>query len=166
VSDRDQNHDVAKLAELMKGIRFVMLTTVEEDGSLHSRPMTTQAIEFDGDLWFFTAIDSLKVTEVKKDREVNVSFSDPDKKTFISVSGTASLVRDRVKIRELWKPAYKVFFPKGLDDPELALLKVSVKSAEYWDSPSSAVGRLVSFAKAYVTGDVGQLGEHEHIKVK
>jgi general stress protein 26 len=48
----------AKLGELIKGIRVAQLTTVEDDGSLRSRPMGTQDIEFDGTLWFFTQIQA------------------------------------------------------------------------------------------------------------
>jgi general stress protein 26 len=157
--------DVKKVAELMKGIHFVMLTTINPDGSLHSRPMTTQEVEFDGDLWFFTSASAHKVEEVNRQHQVNVSFANTDKQTYISAAGVATLVRDRKKMEELWKPPYKVFFPKGLDDPDLALLKVSVHTAEYWDSPSSAAGRLYSFVKAYATGDVSALGDHDTVNV-
>jgi general stress protein 26 len=157
--------DHKKLAELMKEFRFVMLTTAAADGSLHSRPMTMQDRDFDGDLWFFTAADAAKVWEANRDHQVNVSFSDPHKNTYISVSGTANLVRDRKKIEELWKAPYKLIFPKGLDDPELALLKVSVEKAEYWDSPSSFLGRTFSFAKAWATGKISELGDHGKVEL-
>lgn len=163
MSSESQTNDQKKLAELMKEFRFVMLTTAGADGSLHSRPMTMQERDFDGDLWFFTAADAQKVWEANRDHQVNVSFSDPHKNTYISASGVANLVRDRGKIEELWKPAYKLFFPKGLEDPELSLLKVRVHSAEYWDSPSSIVGRTFSFAKAFVTGKTSALGDHAKV---
>ncbi len=150
----------------MKGLKFAMLTTVEDDGSLHSRPMTTQEVEFDGDLWFFTRADTPKVWEAGHHRQVNVSFSDTDKSKFVSASGTATLVRDRAKMEELWKPAYKIFFPQGLEDPEIALLKVSVAKAEYWDSSPTAIGRAFDFAKAYLTKDVSKLGDHAKVEVR
>ncbi len=162
----DQNPDIKKLADMMKGIKFAMLTTVEEDGSLHSRPMTTQEVEFDGDLWFFTRADAPKVWEAGHHRQVNVSFADPDKSKFISASGTARLVRDRAKMEELWKAPYKIFFPQGLEDPEIALLKINVEKAEYWDSSPTAIGRAFDFAKAYITKDVSKLGDHAKIEVK
>lgn len=165
MADGDHNNDIKKLAEMIKGIKFAMLTTVESDGSLHSRPMATQDIEFDGDLWFFTRGDAPKVSEAKEHHEVNVSFSDPTHSKYVSASGTAATVRDRAKIEELWKPIYKTFFPQGLDDPELALLKVSVHRAEYWDSPSSGIGRIFNFAKAYVTKDASKLGDHAKIEL-
>ena len=163
---QEQTNDIKKLGELMKGIRFAMLTTAEPDGTLHSRPMTTQDIEFDGDIWFFTAADSGKVWEADRHHQVNVAYSSPEKNTYVSASGTATLVKDRGKIEELWKPLYKTFFPKGLEDPELALLKISVEKAEYWDSPGSAVGRAFNFARAYISKDASKLGDHAKVDLK
>lgn len=150
----------------MKGIKFAMLTTLDEDGSLHSRPMTTQEVEFDGDLWFFTKHHSPKVWEAGHHRQVNVSFSDLEKSTFISASGSATLIQDKAKMKELWKAPYKIFFPDGLDDPEIALLKIRVERAEYWDSAPTALGRAFDFAKAFVTKDASKLGNHRTLDLK
>lgn len=160
----DRNENIKKLGELIKDIKFAMLTTVEEDGRLRSRPMATQQSEFDGNLWFFTNANAPKVDEVQGHQKVNVSYAEPKDQKYVSISGTAELVRDRQKIEELWDPTYKAWFPKGLEDPDLALLKVSIDQAEYWDSPSSAVVRLVGFVKSVVTGEpIGNLGENEKI---
>jgi general stress protein 26 len=165
MAETDHDSEIKKLAEIIKGIKFAMLTTVEEDGCLHSRPMATQQIEFDGDLWFFTRADAPKVSETNQYHEVNVSFADPEHNKYVSASGTATVVRDRAKIEELWKPPYKTFFPEGLDDPAIALLKVSVHRAEYWDSPSSGIGRMFNFARAYLTKDPGKLGDHAKVQL-
>ena len=154
-----------KLRDLIKDIRFAMLTTLEEDGTLKSRPMATQEVEFDGDIWFFTYGGAPKVDEIVSNQHVNVSYSEPKDQKYVSVSGTAQLVRDRQKIEELWNPLFKAWFPKGLDEPDLALLKVSVDKAEYWDSPSSKVVRLVGFAKALITGEqIGNPGDNQKIE--
>lgn len=166
MADTNSNENInKKLHDLIKDIRFAMLTTVEEDGTLRSRPMATQEFEFDGDLWFFTAAHAPKVDEVQHNQHVNVSYAEPKDQKYVSVSGTAQLVRDRAKIEELWNPLFKAWFPQGLDDPELALLKVSVEKAEYWDSPSSKVVRLVGFAKALLTGkQIGNPGDNAKIE--
>jgi len=161
-----REEQIRKLAGLIKEIEFAMLTTVEPDGSLRSRPMMTQRVEFDGDLWFFTRASAPKVGEIEHDRHVNVSYSSPERQHYVSMSGRARLVRDRAKIEELWNPAYKAWFPEGLDDPELALLKVSVEQAEYWDSPTSTAVHLVGFAKAALTGESYQPGENEKVNLK
>ena len=128
--------------------------------------METQKTAFDGTLWFFTKEHSGKVDEVQRDRHVNLSYADPGKQHYVSVSGRASVVTDREKAKELWNPVLKAWFPKGLDDPELALLKVTVEKAEYWDSPSSAVVHRVGLAKALVTGKEYRPGENEKIELQ
>jgi general stress protein 26 len=125
--------EMRKVALMIRGIKAAMLTTTAPDGTLHSRPMATQEAEFDGVLWFFTRAESGKVDDIQHDAEVNVSYASPEDHRYVSLSGRASLVRDREKIEELWDPSYRVWFAKGLDDPELALLRVDVRSAAYWD---------------------------------
>jgi general stress protein 26 len=142
---------IKALQEQIKDIDIAMLTTVESDGTLRSRPMGTQQVEFDGDLWFFTYDDAPKVDEIARERQVNVAYSRPDKQSYVSVSGRAKLVRDRKKIDELWNPFYKIWFQNGKDDPRIALLKVEVTQAEYWDFSSNKIVQLVDFAKALLT---------------
>lgn len=163
------NHDaqLTKLRELVKDIDFCMLTTIAEDGSLHGRPMSANGeIEPNGDLWFFTYTDSAKVTEVDRTEQVNVSFSAPDKQRYVSMSGTAQLVQDRAKMQELWKPELKAWFPQELDEPEIALLKVTVETAEYWDAPASWVAKTIGFVKAVTTGKKANSGENEKLNLK
>ncbi len=160
---RDEN--IQKLAELIKDVRIAMLTTLDEDGTLRSRPMATQKTPFDGTLWFFTGASSPKVDEVEHSREVNLSYAAPDSNTYVSVSGTARLIRDQEKARELWNPILKAWFPKGLEDPELALLRVTVEKAEFWDSPSSTMVQIAGFVKAMATGHSYKPGPGEHEKI-
>lgn len=162
-----ERNDIEKIRDLIQGIRFAMLTTVDTDGSLRSRPMATQEAEFDGELWFFTGASSPKVDEVGRDHRVNLSYAAPDDNTYVSISGTARLVRDKAKAKELWNPALKAWFPDGLDDPDLALLRVQVEKAEYWDSPSSKMVQLYGLAKAVLTGKrADDIGENEKIDLK
>jgi general stress protein 26 len=157
---------IAKLGSLIKDIRVAMLTTADPDGNLHSRPMATQTTDFDGILWFFTRADAPKVGEIDREHRVNVSYADAHKQHYVSVSGQARLVRDPAKNKELWNPLYKAWFPDGLDDPALALLRVDVERAEYWDSPSSKVVLLVGSVKALATGKTYKPGDHEKVKIR
>jgi general stress protein 26 len=158
-----RTESIDKLRDLIKGIKVAMLTTAEDDGTLRSRPMVTQETEFNGDLWFFTIAPSPKVEDIQQHRQVNVSYMSRD--TYVSVSGAAQLIRDRKKIDVLWNPAYQAWFPKGKDDPELALLKVAVNQAEYWESPSGTVIKLAGFVKALATGQRME-GDHEKLDLK
>ena len=95
-----------------------------------------------------------------------MSYADTDGQRYVSVSGTAQLVRDRAKVEELWNPIFNAWFPDGLDDPDLALLKVTVEQAEYWDSPSSKVVQLYGFVKAVATGKrlSDEIGDNEKLR--
>lgn len=167
MSRHDENtSDIKLLSDKIKGIRIAMMTTEESDNTLRSRPMATQEMEFDGDLWFFTKADAPKVGDVQQHNRVNISYAKPEDNVFVSVSGTAALVRDSNKIHELWKPFLKAWFPQGLDDPELALLKVNVESAEYWDAPSGTMGRLYSAAKGLATGGKDSGGENKKLNIQ
>ena len=161
-----RENDLEKLRELVKDIDFCMLTTVDESGNLHSRPMSSNGdIDADGDIWFFTSASSHKVTEIDKLPKVNVSFADPDNQRYVSVSGSAQLVRDRAKIDELWRPEFKIWFPEGKDDPEVALLRVRLEKAEFWDSPSSTIGYALSFVSSLVTGKQPDFGENRKVNL-
>ena len=162
--DEQRTESIEKLGNLINEIDFCMLTTMDE-GHLRSRPMSTQKTEFDGDLWFFTSDHTHKIEEIERDNRVNVSYADPGADRYVSVSGAAEIVKDRTRIEELWNPILKAWFPKGLDDPNLCLLKVVVEKAEYWESPSGTLVQMAGFVKAIVTGKEAEWGDNEKIDV-
>lgn len=159
-----REESIEKIRELTHGIDFCMLTTID-GGQLRSRPMSTQVFEFDGDLWFFTSDDTHKVGEIDKDNRVCAAYSNPDDNVYLSVSGRAEVVKDRAKMEELWSPILKAWFPKGLDDPHICLLRVPVEQAEYWDAPSSKIVQLFGMVKAIATGQEADYGENKKIEL-
>lgn len=153
-----------KLWSMIKDIRIAMLTS-EDGDSLRSRPMAASQKAFNGDLWFFTRASAHKVSEVQSDSRVNVSYADPSHQNYVSLSGTASLVRDTTAIHEHWSEILRTWFPKGKDDPDIALLKVHVTQAEYWDAPSSAMVLAIGYSKAVLTGKSPHPGENEKLRL-
>ena len=158
----NRQESIEKIRELTHGIDFCMLTTID-GGQLRSRPMSTQKFEFDGELWFFTSDNTHKMAEIEKDNRANAAYSDPGDNRYLSVSGQAEMVKDRAKIEELWSPVLKAWFPEGLDDPHLCLLKITVEQAEYWDAPSSKIVQLFGMVKAIATGQEADYGENKKI---
>ena len=152
-----------KVAELIKGNRTGMMSTTAEDGTLMSRPMALQEVEFDGDLWFFAERDSRKVAQIATDPQVNVTISSSS--TWVSLTGTAAVVTDDAKKRDLWNGAVEAWFPDGKQDDNVILLRVEGESAEYWDTPGGRVASLISFAKAKVTGERYEGGENERVEL-
>ncbi len=161
---KQNDQSMEKVAQLVEEIKFAMLTTHDRDGVLRSRPMSTLQMDSDGCLWFFTGAHSFKVGDVREDAHVNLAYARSDKQDYLSVAGTAEVIRDRQKMQQLWTPWLKPWFPDGLDDPELVLLKVTVVEADYWDAPGSAVKRLYGLAKGMLTGNTDALGEHGRVQ--
>ncbi len=155
----NDTQDIAKLWELIKEVEVAMMVT--EDGDhLRSRPMAVTQKEFDGSLWFFTRASAHKVEEVGENRRVNLAYAHPGKQDYVSVSGRASLVRDRASIDKYWAEPLRAWFPGGKDDAEIALLRVDVQQAEYWDAPSSTMLHAYGYVKAALTGKSPEPGGH------
>jgi general stress protein 26 len=133
-----------KLRKLIKDIQVAMLTTVGDDGVLRSRPMATPKEDFDGQLWFITRHPSPKSDDIQENQRVNVTYASPKDDRYISISGTASIVHDPAKVKQIWRRELRTWFPAGKKDPELALLRVSMDKAEYWDS---AENRMVDLPR-------------------
>jgi general stress protein 26 len=139
-----------RLTSLLTHFDAAMLVT-RSAGGMRARPLSIARRQADGELYFSTAIDSPKVQELEADPHVNVVMQ--GRRRFISLSGTAHVVRDRALIARLWRSSWKVWFPKGKDDPSLCLLRIDPTEAAYWDmSGSAGVRYLFGMAKAYVTG--------------
>ena len=153
-----------KLWDMIRSIKFAMLTS--EDGEhLRSRPMVAAQSSFEGALFFFTRASSHKVDEVERKDRVCISYADPDHQNYVSLSGHAGVVRDPALVKAHWSEGMRTWFPKGSDDPDIAILKVDVDQAEYWDAPSSAMVHLYGYAKAVTTGRPPHPGENEKVKL-
>ncbi len=130
------------LGERLEGVEVAMLTTMEPDGSLLSRPMVAQRVPFDGDLWFLARAHSRLVWDVQRHPRVNLTYVAKEHQKFISVTGTAHIMRDRNKALQLWDPSYESWFSGGVDDPELCLVRVTVEFAQAWGSPPGVTERF------------------------
>lgn len=158
----DRNEGIKKVADIMDGARIGSLTTYDSK-NLVSRPMGLQQSEFDGELWFFTYDHTHKTDEIQAHPNVNVAFE--NKGSWVSLSGIASLSDDRSKMEELWNPFLKAWFPDELDTDGITLLKVTVESAEYWDSDNPQVVQLFGMVKAAVTGKPAKGGENKTVEL-
>lgn len=152
---------IAKVRELISGIEIAMMTTVDESGSLHSRPMYTQQTEFDGTAWFFAYGSSPKARDIQRDPQVNLGYANPKDQTYLSLAGRARISWDKAKMGELYTPFLEAWFPQGLETPDIALIEVEATSAEYWDAPSSTVATLIGLVKAKATGQAPDIGDNE-----
>ena len=169
-SNQSRSHAVGaeenqKLCALVDEIKFALFTTAGRAGQLHSFPMTTQQVESGSIIWFFADAESPRIQAMKADQQVCLNYASPSKQEYVSISGRVQVLRDRRKAEELWSPFAQAWFPLGVDDPKLILLRVVIDSAEYWDSPSSSVVQLYGVARAVLTGETPK-DAGEHVKVR
>jgi general stress protein 26 len=141
-----KQEEIETLRELIKDVDTAMLTTLSEDG-LVSRPMKTQEVEFDGDLWFFTKKETNKYKEILHEKDVNVAYAG---KSYVSVRGRAEVVEDLNKKKELWSKAYEKIMQTTYDDPNVILIKVKAMAAEYWETGNFT--KKIAFAYKRMTG--------------
>jgi general stress protein 26 len=162
-----QKEQLQKIFEKIKDVDIAMLTTIDvAKGTLHSRPMSTnKQVDPDGTIWFFTYANSEKASEVEKHKNVNLSYSEPKKQLYVSVSGSGEIVEDKAKMKALWRPILKAWFPDELETPNIALLKVTITEAEYWDSNSNKMVQLFHIVRALVTGTEASYGDHKKIEL-
>ncbi|NHM31692.1 pyridoxamine 5'-phosphate oxidase family protein [Neobacillus terrae] len=146
MSNMMKQEEMETLRELIKDVDTAMLTTVTEEG-LVSRPMKTQEVEFDGDLWFFTKKETNKFEEILNDQDVNVAYAG---KSYVSVRGRAEIVEDLNKKKDLWSKAYEKITQTSYDDPNVILIKVKAEAAEYWETGNFV--KKVAFMYKRMTG--------------
>jgi general stress protein 26 len=155
-----------ELHELIQGIEIAMMTTINHEGALVSRPMATQRQAPDGKLWFMTNVESQKSDDLTSEPRVNLAYYKDRTREFVSVSGKARVTQDRVKIHELYRADWKAWLGAesetcdgGPDDPRIALIEVTPLSASYLklDRPAALV--MLSVLKGMVTGEQPKVGE-------
>ena len=140
-----------KVRELMKKTRTAMLTHVDAQGRLISKPMSTQDVDFDGTVRFIAERSSDQVQDLLQRPAVNVSYADDD--SWVSLAGTARVVDDVAKLRELWDTFTGAWLEGGPENPDNVLIEIVPSSAEYWDTPGGgALTQVANLVKAKVTG--------------
>lgn len=154
-----QTEELSKFHDLLTRFDTGMLITHCGGDSLHARPMAVAQVEDNCDLWFITSIDSPKSMEIRSNEEVLVTFQNK-RDEFVTLTGRAELVRDAQKVSELWRESFKLWFPQGVNDPNIALIHVSGRQGEYWDNSGlNKASFMVESLRAYFTGSQAQVRE-------
>lgn len=165
--DHDDQAAKFKVIEMIRDMPVGMLATRGPDGHFHARPMATSDTSFDGALYFLTDTDSGKVQDLAQESEALVTFAEPSKHMFVSLRGRATILHDKAAIKDHWTREARPWFPKGPDDPNVALIKVDIEEAEYWDAPSGRMLVLYAYTKAMMTGQrPGIVGAHERVTMR
>ena len=162
--------DLAKFYSHVDDIEIAMMTTRRSDGHLESRPMATQKRADGADLWFVTIEESPKARDIKQDPHVNLSYYKDRTKEWVSVSGLATLSRDRAKIKELYAPDWKLWLTGEADprfgtpdDPRLVLIAVDIHTAAFLEMTKPQPIVLYELVKGLITHETPELGETRRV---
>ena len=158
--------EVGKLLDKIREVKYTTLTTLDARNRLHSRPVYTCESDSDESLWFFSEKDAQEITEIRHNAQVGLGYSNPDKATYATIAGKAEIVEDPHKIKQLWREDFRGFFPKGADDPNIALIKVTIENGEYWDTPGNVLVRTFAYAKAITTSEKHQPTPDEQTRLQ
>jgi general stress protein 26 len=161
--------ELKKLYEHIDDIEIAMMTTRRRDGHLESRAMATQKRAAGADLWFVTYEGSAKLRDLEHDPHINLAFYKDRTREWVSVSGIASVSRDRAKIRELYAADWKAWFADEGDsrhgtpeDPRMVLIGVDVHAAVFLEVNKPRPVVLYEVVKGWLTGEAPDIGEmHE-----
>ena len=154
-----EHSQVEKIKELVSRSRVGMLSTLEE-GSMRFRPMSHVDIDDDGKIWFFTSKTSWKAEEIQRNPTVQLIYINESDSIYLSLEGIAQIVENQHRMKELFNPFVKAWFPQGLKDPALALLVMHPVSVEYWTNDDSKVLTYIKMLASAVTGSQPSIGEH------
>lgn len=154
-----------KLLELLQEETVAMMATHHPDGQMHARPMAVKHVEFEGHLWFLTDANSEKVADIYRSDEVLLVYADHTRNHYVSVTGRAVIITERMTLAQLWTEDQRPWFPHGIEDPNLVAIRVDVEHAEYWDRDTRLMVLVYSYARGLLTGERpdGQ-GETGHVE--
>lgn len=163
--------ELGKFYEMVDDIEIAMLTTRRQDGHLESRAMATQKRAAGADLWFVTMEGTGKLRAIEEDPHVNLAYYKDRTREWISVSGIATISRDRQKIRELYAADWKAWFSEEgdprhgtPDDPRMVLIGVDVHAAVFLEVNKPQPLVLFEVAKGWLTGSDPDIGEMHRIE--
>jgi general stress protein 26 len=151
---------IRQLRRLLKGMPIGMLTTQTTEGASHSRPMLVHEIDDGGWLWFLTDRHSRKACELIHNPQATIAFQSKKGDRYVSVQGTAVIVRDDIQLKRLWNRTLRSWFPRGRHDPEIVLVAVRVERAEYWLVPSTRLARMAGMVQGMITRNRHEAGKH------
>lgn len=143
---------IKKLKELAEDVDVCMFCTKLDNLPMETRPMSTQEVDEEGNIWFFSARNSEKNTEIKADTKVQLIYSKMSGSHFLSVFGRAEEVYDKARIDRYWDNFIKAWFPDGKDDPNITLLRVKPEEAHYWDTKDGQLVSLLKIGAAAISG--------------
>ena len=141
---------VEKIREIAEHANICIFVTDLSNLPLAARPMATQEVDDDGNIWFMSDKASVKNLQIENDDRVQLFYSHTSNYEYLSIFGHAEIIHDRKKIEELWTQMAKTWFKEGKHDSNISLIRVIPHDAYYWDTKNNKMISLVKFAMGAV----------------
>src|SRR5688572_25621861 len=132
--DLSNTEAIEKIQDIARDADICLFATNLTHLPISARPMSTQKVDDDGNLWFLSSKSSAHNEEIEMDNRVQLFYSHKGSSEYLSVYGEATIMVDREIAKELWNPIVKTWFPEGVVDPELTIIQVVPSDAYYWDT--------------------------------
>lgn len=139
----DARDAAQKIREVAEASHLCMFMTKLGTFPADACPMSIQAVDEDGTLWFLSSKESGKNENLESDDRVMLTIQNDSKYQYLLVAGTARVHTDRATIEEHWTPMASSWFD-GKDDPDLTVISVTPREGHFWETKS---GKIVSFVK-------------------
>ncbi len=124
--------NVEKLHALLRTLDTVMVTTVDDQNRLISRPMALRVGDFGGTLFFLAPTNSRIISHIAARSAVNISFTSAN--SSVSLTGTADFTTNYNSVAEHWHSMLApVAPPRGTTGA--ALIEVTIDEARFWSVP-------------------------------
>ena len=143
---------INKIKELADEMPICMFLTRLSDRPIPARPMATQKVDEDGNIWFLSSRSSMKDADIRRDPQVQLIYANKDNAEYLSVLGEAEELDDHAMKKQLWSPMASTWFPNGVEDPDLTVIRVRATDGYYWDTKH---GRFVALARIMASAVTG-----------
>jgi len=153
------NEALERVWDILEKNSVGMLTT-HFAGGLRARPLDARPNRAARTIFFLTDIRGLKDDEIAADPHVCFTVIDPADKAYLSITGSATVMRDAERAARIWKKADDMWWPDRESDPNVRVLQLDPQTVELWDGPKSSAVAAFEFLKARATGDKPDLGEN------
>jgi general stress protein 26 len=160
------NEAIDKLKSLVDDIKVCLFCTdLKINDGATCRPMSAIKVCDQGNIWFFSEINSEKNNAIEHDKQVQLFFSHPGTSSYLVINGDAEIILSKEKIEELWTPFAKIWFKEGKTDPTISVIKVRPNTGYYWDTEGNKMINFLKMIAAVATGADAVLGKKGTLKV-
>ncbi len=131
--------------QLIESAEAAYLTTIGSDGFPDTRAMLNlrNTTQYPGLAHFFSSLDpfqlyfstntsSSKVRQMQENPNVSVYYCQPKSFHGVMFGGKIEIIEDVSIKQALWQPGWEIYYPKGFDDPDHTVLRLSPLFLRGW----------------------------------